>query len=107
MSSSRPTHTTSDTTQPSEIPTAIMEERIMEEESFFGDDETEDKTLDVTMSESSDGVSRDLQKFRRPTKSEIMSAVDQVNTESIDVLEVVQARAAQGETEDVGADDDD
>ncbi len=99
MSRSRPTTTTSDTTQPSEIPTAIHDEAP-----FFGDDETEDKTLDVTMSES-DGATPDLKKFRRPTKSEIMDAVDQVNTESIDVLELHQARTAQGETDDVDADD--
>ncbi|MEQ8273613.1 MAG: hypothetical protein RMA76_07330 [Deltaproteobacteria bacterium] len=103
MSHPRRSNSLSDTTQPSEIPTALIEEP------FDGDDDTQDKTLDMTDEDRGDDskASKKLEKFRRPTKSEILEAVDQVKTESIDVFEVAEARAAQRDTADVDEDDDD
>lgn len=80
-------------TQPSEIPTALIEEVP-----FDDDEQTENKTIDLTCDEDE---TPSLRKFRRPTKSEIVDAVESVNTESLDVAELHRARLAQDETEDV------
>ncbi len=87
--------------QCSEIPTAIMEPNL------FLDDENntfiEDPTLELTpMTDTHEGTpTPNLEKFRRPTPSEIRDAVDQVNTEAVDLAAVAQAQAQQDETNDV------
>ena len=104
----------SDITAPSEIPTAL------ESSPFTGD-----RTLDATQAESetpaptpSTGTGaetpaeaqtpeRPVDKFRRPTQSEIMRAVDQVNTESVDMEALAKARAEQQRDDEDDEDPDD
>jgi hypothetical protein len=94
MSTKRPdTKTGTDTTQPNEIPTAIMEHAPFGDEHSDADTAIEHATLDGTPTPGAS--SPGFKKLRRPTESEIVRAVDQVNTESVDMGEVVQARAAQ------------
>lgn len=90
---------TGNSTQPSEIPTALIEGNPFEDEHQTI---IEDATLEATPTNDPRPTStpRNLDKFRRPTKSEIANAVDQVNTEAVDLEELAQARAAQSETDD-------
>lgn len=82
-----------DDTQPSEIPTAVFEENPFSEDSHT---EVEDATLEVTPTTGPSARARkEIDKFRRPTHSEIIRAVDQVNTEAVDMEALARARAEQ------------
>ena len=82
-----------DPTHPSEIPTALIEpeEALFDDEHTVGDVTTAEG-LDATPTGSTPGDER-FDKFRRPTRSEIARAVDQVNTEAVDVEALAKARA--------------
>lgn len=105
--SKRPGSASRDQTQPSEIPTAVIEDNPFSDDSHTM---VEDNTLDATPTTgprgSSDLSERPIDKFRRPTKSEIMQAVDQVNTEAVDMEELVRARASQS-NDDLEFEEDD
>lgn len=84
-----------DPTHPSEIPTALIEE-----DPFLDDEGTAVEDVTTAEDRSVAGDPEDtptLRKFRRPTRSEIAQAVDQVNTEAVSVEELARARAAQDE----------
>lgn len=80
-------------THPQEIPTAVMEDNPFSDDSHTV---VEDQTLDATPTTGPRAdTDRPIDKFRRPTKSEIMRAVEDVNTQAVDMEEVVRARAEQ------------
>lgn len=86
-------------TQPSEIPTALMES-----DPFLDDSQTviEDATLESTPTTGTPSLAGQprLEKFRRPTPSEILNAVDQVNTEAVELAELARAKREQARDED-------
>lgn len=92
----------------SEIPTAVMEPDpfLDDDNNTFIDDPTQELTpmtdrQGATPSPSpSPSPSPNLEKFRRPTRSEIRDAVDQVNTEPVDLSDVAQAQAEQVDTDE-------
>lgn len=92
----------SDNTDTNEIPTAVMERHPS-----FDDSESTavgDSTLEATPTPEG-FTTPGFKKLRRPTESEIAKAVDQVNTESVDMEELAQARAAQQATDEEGAEE--
>lgn len=81
----------------------------MEPDPFLDDDNNtfiDDPTQELTPMTDRQGAtpspspSPNLEKFRRPTRSEIRDAVDQVNTESVDLSDVAQAQAEQVDTDE-------
>ena len=92
-----------DQTQPSEIPTALIEDP------YVGGDRTEqeERTLDSTPTTGSSTPSRwKPDKFRRPTESEIVDAVEQVKTDAVDVNELARASLERAEEDDEEEDEE-
>ena len=89
----------SNVTHPHDIPTAIDENPFAEEAHTFIDDPTLEATDSGSGSAGSD-TDRSVERFRRPTSSEIYTAVEQVNTEAVDVEEVIRARAEAEATDE-------
>lgn len=86
-------------TQPSEIPTAIIEP-----DPFLDDSQTviDDATLESTPTTGTPSLANSpaLEKFRRPTRSEIVDAVDQVNTEAVELEALARAQRELGDGSD-------
>ncbi|MCA9548392.1 MAG: hypothetical protein KC933_00050 [Myxococcales bacterium] len=84
-----------------EIPTAVEQSPFTDDSLTMVEGHTDSGP---TPTEGTPGDGR-FDKFRRPTPSEIVQAVDAVNTESVDLAELARARAAASdEDEDEAAD---